>query len=76
MKKIVRLTESELTRIVNKVITENDDNTSKFISDIRQVLTQKVASTTVGEKDWEHKTVKKTLPQLIKDIESVIRDYK
>jgi hypothetical protein len=40
------------------------------------VLTQKVASTTVGEKDWEHKTVKKTLPQLIKDIESVIRDYK
>jgi hypothetical protein len=76
MKKIVRLTESELTRIVNKVITENDDNTSKFISDIRQVLTQKVANTTVGEKGWEHKTVKKTLPQLIKDIESVIRDYK
>jgi hypothetical protein len=76
MKKIVRLTENVLARIVNKVITENDDNTSKFISDIRQVLTQKVASTTVGEKKWEHKTVKKTLPQLIKDIESVIRDYK
>ena len=76
MKKIVRLTENDLARIVNKVITENDDNTSKFISDIRQVLTQKVASTTVGEKGWEHKTVKKTLPQLIKDIESVIRDYK
>jgi hypothetical protein len=76
MKKIIRLTESDLSRIVNKVITENEDNTSKFISDIQKVLTQKVASTTVGEKGWEHKTVKKTLPQLIKDIQAVIRDYK
>jgi hypothetical protein len=76
MKKIIRLTESDLARIVNKVITENEDNTSKFISDIQKALTQKVASTTVGEKGWEHKAVKKTLPQLIKDIQSVIRDYK
>jgi len=76
MKKIIRLTESDLARIVNKVITENEDNTSKFISDIQKALTQKVASTTVGEKGWEHKTVKKTLPQLIKDIQSVIRNYK
>jgi len=76
MKKIIRLTESDLARIVNKVITENEDNTSKFISDIQKALTQKVASTTVGEKGWEHKTVKKTLPQLIKDIQSVIKDYK
>ena len=76
MKKIVRLTEDDLTRIVNKVISENEDKASEFIKDIKKAITQKLSSTKVGEKGWEHRTVKKPLHILISDIEDVISQYK
>ena len=76
MKKIARLTEDDLTRIVNKVISENEDKASEFIKDIKQAITQKLSSTTVGEKGWEYRTVKKPLHILISDIENIINQYK
>jgi hypothetical protein len=76
MKKTVRLTEDDLARIVNKVISENEDNTSDFIKDIKRVLNQGLSSTTVGKKGWEHRVVKKPLHILISDIEDVISQYK
>jgi hypothetical protein len=76
MKKVIRLSESDLSKIVNRVISENEDKTSEFIKDVKRALTQRVSVTTVGKKDWEHSTVKKSLPQLIKDIENIIQEYK
>jgi hypothetical protein len=76
MKKTVRLTEDDLARIVNKVISENEDNTSDFIKDIKRAINQGLSSTTVGEKGWEHRVVKKPLHILISDIEDIISQYK
>lgn len=55
---------------------EKDNKTADFISDIKKELNRKVASVSFGEKKDKFETKEKTLKQLIRDIEDIIKKYK
>ena len=55
---------------------EKKDRKSDFINDIKKELNRKVASVSFGEKKDKFDTHEKTLKQLIRDIEDIIKQYK
>lgn len=75
MKKIIRLTESDLTRIVKRVINENLDNDRQFLDYVTQVLSviKKIGSLDLP--GWEkYDRAHDAIEEILADAEGALGD--
>ncbi len=83
MKKIVKLKESDLNRLVKRVMKEGMfnkkmDPIKELEQDVKRAMFQKVAApeTTGVQGVWNHKDREKSMEEILDDLQNVIDHYR
>jgi predicted transcriptional regulator len=83
MKKIVKLKESDLNRLVKRVMKEGmfdkkTDPLKELEQDVKRAMFQKVAApeTTGVQGVWDHKEREKSMEEILDDLQDVIDHYR
>jgi hypothetical protein len=83
MKKIVKLKESDLNRLVKRVMKEGMfdkkmDPLKELEQDVKRAMFQKVAApeTTGVQGVWDHKEREKSMEEILDDLQDVIDHYR
>ncbi len=83
MKKIVKLKESDLNRLVKRVMKEGMFNKTmdpikELEQDVKRAMFQKVAApeTTGVQGVWNHKDREKSMEEILDDLQNVIDHYR